>query len=406
MSKSFNALFVAFLLLLPGLASAATVDVTVSAPTRVSVGQEFQVVFSLRNAVDIDTFRLIGAFSPDLLEWRNIQPAGTFENTSPGNSVNATAGTFSFGGFSLGDTANGNNSAAIVTFRAKQAGTATVRLLSGTQIYSAGEGFVGSLGSATIAIGGGPAPIPKPLVPLVPFTLTKPASTSTYTIISTSHPDPNAWYANGTVLVTWQTTKPIKTVFGSFDQSPEALSYDQLYGSSVTFHATKDGVWYAHIVILFEDGTYARVDLPIRIDRTPPHPITPVVEQTNVPATIPNHVYFATTDDMSGIDHYEVAIDGVIVTSTKDRSYPLTNQAIGEHTVEVTAYDRAGNHVSGKTGFTIIGATGAVLIQPSMLSTRFQQFAIGLIIALLILWFLFGRRDKKEKNEKLKKRRK
>lgn len=406
---------VTLFVLMPLPSSAAGMSYVFSGPKTASVGQVFQVTVQLNSAVDIDTVRLEGSYPSDLFELRGIIPSGALQNISPGNDVDSSAGTFSFGVFTTGDAVNGASKVALITLKALKPGTGELRLLSGSAAYAQGEG--GDLPGATIKITvAAPSVTPSvpPVVPpvvseiLKPYQPTKPAATSTFQISSPTQPDPNLWYSNNKVVINWTTTEQVRQVLGSFDQSPDATSYAPLSGSSATFYATQDGLWYAHLIVIFENGTFAREDFLVRIDTTPPLAPSPAVRQTEIPADFPNSVSYGTIDESSGIDRYEITVNGELVTSTRKTSFSLTDLPEGKNTIQVTAVDRAGNRSRGDTTFNLLTPSKA---RPAAVPTavplfdriislwRYPAVVLGIIIAITLYWAIFflnkGRRKKR-----------
>lgn len=364
----------------------AATDVLVSGPSNVKTGQTFQVVMSLRGAADVDTVRLNGSYSADLLEWVAASPSGVFQIVSPGTSVNTANGTFSFGTFSLSATASGAARVAVLTFRAKKPGTATIQLNTTSHVISAGEEQIGVPGRLTVTIGGEAPPLPPG---------------TKITITSSSHPDPNAWYRDPNVSVSWKITgNTVKQVFVGFDQTPDGPADTVSADSAATFIASSDGIWYAHLRVVFADGTTRREDFRIRIDRTPPRPISPIVEQTSVGANVPNSVWFGTTDAESGISRYDVYVDGRFVTSTRNQSYPLADESSGTHKIAVMAYDYAGNSSEGTTSFSILPGLFQ-LLSPAVVNALQSFFqTVGIVGAVLfgigaLFFFIAWRRKKK-----------
>lgn len=377
----------------------AAANVWPSGPSKVSVGQTFQVVIQVSGAVDVDTVRMNGSFTADLLEWKTSSPGGVFQNVSPGTYVDQAKGIFSFGAFTLSSKANGATRFAVLTFKAKKAGSAYVQLTSNSKVLSAGEEQIGSVGRLNITIEDKVAAPEQPLK--IPEKV--PDGEAVISLFSTSHPDPNVWFPSGDVLVGWKIEgKPVKKTYIGFDQAPEGPAEIVQNDSLEKFSTSTDGTWYVHLGVDFTDRTYKRVDLRVLIDTKPPHRLTPTVDQTEVGSNIPNYVRFGTTDDESGIAKYDVLIDGKFVTSTKLQSYPVNGLAAGSHTVLVRASDFAKNTVEGSTTFRILPDVASAPL-PIVGSDIFMMLLalLILIIILITLWILIGRRRKK-KNVKLR----
>ncbi|MEK7115917.1 MAG: hypothetical protein AAB879_00810, partial [Patescibacteria group bacterium] len=260
--------------------------------------------------------------------------------------------------------------------RAKKNGNGSVRLTT-SRVLSAGAEQVGSVGGLNIHI----------------EEKKKPADAAKVSLQSASHPDEEKWYQNASVLVKWKIRgKPAERLTVGFDQDPEGPAESRLKDVFAKFAASKDGIWYVHLLAVFADRTHERMDFRVQIDRTPPHSVHPMTDQTNVPAHIPNAVRFGTIDDTSGIDHYDVYLDSRYVTSTRQTWYPLINQNVGTHTIFVRAFDRANNVSQGTTSFRIIPNPAQ-----SPLPSSISRFILPLIILatflfLSISWFVTYRR--------------
>lgn len=391
----------AFLLLLPGLLWAnlawAAASVAPTGPREVNVGQTFNVAIVVNGAKDVDTIRLNGNYTQDLLEWKGSQPAGVFQNVSPGTYANQGTGIFSFGAFTLSSKANGSQRIAVLTFRAKKAGNAFVQLGTSSRILSAGEEQIGSVGRLNIKISEKAPVTPEQPQPIPPVIAPGEAAIS---LFSTTHPDPNAWYQADQVLVGWKIEgKEEKTVYIGFDQDPQGPAEKLASDSLAKLIAPKDGVWYVHLGVSFKDKTYQRTDLRVQIDRQKPYPIQPVADQTGICPSVPNALRFGTLDDVSGIAKYDVILDGNLATTTLLQSFDLKGLSPGTHIAAVKAYDKAGNFVEGGTTFRLVAEEKPVAppVKSSLWDNLkvlfFSLFAVLFIIFLLI-W------DKKRREEK------
>ena len=66
------------------------------------------------------------------------------------------------------------------------------------------------------------------------------------------------------------------------------------------------------------------------------------------------NVEWQATDGLSGVDRYEVSLDGgSFVAVGSASSYALSGVDVGSHSVTVRAYDRAGNHADVSVAFSV-----------------------------------------------------
>ena len=83
----------------------------------------------------------------------------------------------------------------------------------------------------------------------------------------------------------------------------------------------------------------------VNIDSTAPADFTPTISQTD-PNDWPT-LSFQTTDELSGLDHYEILIDSLsaqpIILTADKTTYKLSDLSVGTHTVAIKALDKAGN---------------------------------------------------------------
>jgi len=374
----------------------AAANVTPTGPSKVTVGQTFTVAIVVSGAKDVDTIRVNGSFTQDLFDYKSASPAGVFQNVSPGTYVDQAKGIFSFGAFTLSSKANGSARIAVLTFRAKKAGSGYVQLTTSSRILSAGEDQMGSVGRLNITVEEAKQVQPEQPQPIPPVI---PQGQAVISLFSTTQPDPNVWYPSRTVLAGWKIEgKTPKSVFVGFDQAPDGPAELKPTDSLAKFEATNDGVWYIHLIATFADKTIQRADLRVQIDTQAPHPITPVVDQTGVKTDVPNFLRFGTTDDISGIARYEVYLDGTLVTSTLLMSYPVSGLPEGLHTALVKAYDFASNEVEGSTAFTVLPKAMQAPAPTSTTGYGMVWVMLFSLLAILVLIFalIWDRKRKKE----------
>lgn len=88
------------------------------------------------------------------------------------------------------------------------------------------------------------------------------------------------------------------------------------------------------------------------VDTVPPNPIQPYTERIRYVEGEEALVEFATTDDGSGIDHYELSLGGDEFFEATS-PYVVSGLQVGDLLLEVKAVDKVGNERYGKTGIRV-----------------------------------------------------
>lgn len=98
----------------------------------------------------------------------------------------------------------------------------------------------------------------------------------------------------------------------------------------------------------------------LTIDNTPPEDFTPKVTPGGWIKASSVKVEFQTTDALSGIDHYEVAVDtGAYATKASPYTLATSGLSDGIHTIHVKAIDKAGNELKKDIAISIDKAAPA-----------------------------------------------
>src|SRR3989344_1763760 len=164
-------------------------------------------------------------------------------------------------------------------------------------------------------------------------------------VSSATHPNPSAWYANSTAVISWDRPSGAYGFSFKFDQVPNTVPNDSLDTTITTtkkFTDLSDGTWYFHIKARsLTAGFGPTTTFPVLIDTT--KPAAPQVQLTNDGTQNPV-ISFTSEDKGSGIDYYRILLDGQTMAEKASSPYTITNiETPGKHIVEVAAYDRAGN---------------------------------------------------------------
>ena len=288
-------------------------------------------------------------------------------------SVNTSTGEISF----LGGGTNSFSGTSLyildVTFVVRGTGTATLDFKNAGA--TAGDGTGSNILDSTSPfslniIGAGAAPVSVTTTPASAGTTpsaTAPQSiTRTPTVVTglppapvlsvPLYPDQTRWYDQlGNVMLFWNLPSDISQVVTRLSQVPDLVAGQKqaqlLTGQS--FGTLSDGVWYLRAQFMNNIGLGSPAYYKISIDTAPPLPFTIKIDNATSDNPSPQ-ISYQTNDSLSGIDHYEVVVDGEPAIVTTSTSMTLPPHAPGSHTLVVNAIDRAGNVTKSSMAFTVL----------------------------------------------------
>lgn len=378
----------------------ATMSVSPAAGTY-GVGKTFTVQILVESTANFNSASAKLSFDKELLSVQTVSKnSSALSLWAVEPSSSNTAGTIDFEG---GNTAvlSGKKTMLSVTFKALKEGKAKVDFTAGTVLAADGKGtdIAGTKTGAEYEItasAGGDTPPPQP--PPVPTVLIPKPDIPDVT--STTHPDEKLYYNAPKASFKWELPLDVTVVrmgLDTKDKTVPATSYDPAIDEK-EFDQLTDGVMYFHLRYVNEAGAGPTVHKKILVDKTPPEPFT---LETSVPASSTDVVLkFSATDTLSQLDRYEVSVDGnppvkVALVEVKNGEYTLSEQDPGKHTIELKAFDKAGNSTSAEGKYTIEGeepSTTKSTEDPEAKPTDWRLFIdIGLVafIAFLIgyLWY-------------------
>lgn len=208
-------------------------------------------------------------------------------------------------------------------------------------------------------------------------------------VYSETHGVQSDWYNNNTPVVSWARDAGVSGFSFELDNKPNTVPDNTVDAEETTktFETLPDGLWYFHIKASKAGVWSTTGDFLMRIDTAPPAEFKP---ETNylvaaVIATERTLVSFFTTDNLSGIDHYEVGIidktqppteSPVFVQAESPFQVPLT--AGGKLEVIIRAIDKAGNVRDESTDVR----------PPSTLAKFVKDYLVYILIAIILLSFL------------------
>jgi hypothetical protein len=116
--------------------------------------------------------------------------------------------------------------------------------------------------------------------------------------------------------------------------------------SPYTLPPQSDGIHNVTVRAYDVAGNYIDCYVDVYVDITPPNSFTPSANPASWTNNTKPEITFATTDDTSGIDYYEISIDSGPF-STQTSPYEIPPQTDGVHNITVRAYDNASNYIDG-----------------------------------------------------------
>lgn len=306
-------------------------------------------------------------------------------------SFDNTAGTVSYSGIVLNPGFQGSNGLILaINFKAIAPGQANASFSNGSVLANDGQGtnIVSGLGSGVYNVSSGSAPItqasPEPVV-------SANALPPEPVVTSTTNPDQNNWYTNVNPVFNWALPAGVNAVnfFGDHNPDTDPGSKSDGLIKTYTYHNVDDGIWYFHIKFRNSHGWGQTSNFKFQIDTKNPDSLDVAYVSAG------NKLEIKAADSLSGIDHYGVSFDGGTSKIWKDDGsglYDLSALKPGNHTVLVTAYDKAGNSLSKSLSFNIPEKQNrfswpSVSRAEWMRILKYILYVFGALLGLLILFW-------------------
>ena len=323
-------------------------------PSEINVGDFFTLPVMVETQGEkLDTARLSLSFSPETLEVVHFQLGTLFPTISPGASLDNTKGIIYYGGFKIGDPVTKIGVLGTATFKAKKTGQGEIGLNQDALLYGAGE------------VKGGPPSLAKIILKIKESEnkfLGERYSAGLgeeilFTVQSASHPDPSQWYANAKVEINWTASLGAKEFFFEFNQEAATNPVNSLPsaaagGSQMIFENTASGINYFHLKTRVKGKDSNIVHYPVLVDIDPPVFLPPFWNKQELLVGQTTRLDFAATDLDSGLAYYQAGLDGKDLGKVKS-PWEIVGRNSGEHLLEITAFDQAGNRAVFKEKFLV-----------------------------------------------------
>lgn len=159
--------------------------------------------------------------------------------------------------------------------------------------------------------------------------------------------NPASWTSAASVSISFATTDATAGI-AHYEVALDGGGYSTKASPyALDVSAVADGTHTVHVKAIDVAGNELIKDVSIYIDKGAPADFTPTANPASWTKADTISIGFSTTDSSSGIDHYELAVDGGgYTTQTSPYSLSTTGLSDGTHTVHVKALDVAGNQLT------------------------------------------------------------
>lgn len=370
------------------------------------VGNTFAVsIFVNTGGQDINAVRLDLSFPSDKLQVVNPTAGNSFITlwiAQP--EFSNTEGTLYFEG---GLPSPGiNTSAGLITtvvFRTKAPGEAVISAQNTSRVLAndgKGTDLLTSFGQGRYILS-----IPAPEGPI---------------ITSSSHGDQNKWYQNNNPIFIWELESlfsPIEYSW-SFNEDPQDIPDNEADGQQTTtaYKDIQSGIWYFHVKAEVAGVWGETSHYSVRIDTDSPAAFEPTIAPKSAEPDIRRFISFVTTDQHSGIDHYEVKIESLTDSNLSNpffievsSPWQAPSLSLGKYKITVRAYDKAVNYYDGEVIFEIRPDLSSILTNHGLLFGSFMLpwwivivlIIIFLIISLFLIILIICRRKRADSSDQL-----
>lgn len=314
-------------------------------------------------------------FNPAEITVVSVSESGSiFKLWTTNPTFSNTAGTISYGGGLPGSSYAGSAGTIFsIIFKAKKVGTASISFSSGSALANDGKGtdVLSGRGSASFTINE-PAPA-KEEPKTEPKIETKPAERpkkeeekNTGGILpplpeinSSKYAEDDKWYTDNEPEFNWKLLSDLTGISYAINEKADADpgSDDDGVVESKKFDKVKDGIWYFHMKFKNKSGWGQTAHKKFMVDATAPLAYGIGIDNGGDTTNPSPKLKFETKDEASGIDYYKILADGVAIkvqpSEIVNGAYVIKAMAPGEYSIEVIAYDKAGNSASSTASLVI-----------------------------------------------------
>jgi hypothetical protein len=376
-----------------------------------TVGSTFSVgVYVGSGGTAMNAASGIVSFPEDLLEVTSISKNQSIISLwvqEP--SFSNGAGTINYEGIVLNPGYTGNSGKILtLTFRVKAQGTAALSFSSGSILANDGSGteILTSKSAASFLLE--PKLISDP-APVVDAPASTPVAGLPLPKIESVTHKAEMWSNSTTGVFNFVEDARVVAMRLLLDETPDAIP-TVVYEPPIALREItdiKDGVSYLHVQYKTSDGWGDVLHYKLQVDTKVPSELTVVKDLLGATETV--SFVLSAKDGDSGIDRFEIQIDGGTIESFKadgTGTYTYATQkrlVAGAHTMVVSAFDKAGNVTRTTTEFITAGPVSesltpadaniterAVLIEKAESLITLLSVVVPIVaLVMLLSWLTF-----------------
>ena len=353
-------------------------------------GRNFTVNVRVESSAYMNAASGVVIFPAGKLEVLGVSKTGSIFNLwvqEP--SFSNREGNVRFEGIVLNPGFTGTGKLVSVTFRAKSAGVADLSFSSGSILANDGLGtnILSGMNTATFTLSQGAvtgqetteAPVGLSPKPFIKHYIKDADGEWIFSHDSEIEKD---WLNNGSSKLTWAIPPGITGISILLNDRPTSNPGPKSdgYFDNKVFENLDDGIYYLHIRYINASGAGPILHYKFGVDTTPPESFEIILPDGKVTANPTPRIRFETADKTSGVDRYEIKIDGdnwFNAATLKIASYLLPKLKPGEHQILIRAYDKAGNYAEAKEAIMISPiASPKITEYPSNIISPGEKLAI------------------------------
>ncbi len=199
---------------------------------------------------------------------------------------------------------------------------------------------------------------------------------------SSTHPEEDLWYPNNNPEFEWKLLIDVSGVSFKLNTSsttdPGVISTGII--ESKKFEDIVDGENYFHIKFKNKYGWGPITHRKVLIDSTPPLDFEIIIDNEDDPTDPRPNINFEVIDETSGVEKYIINLDGkpfeIAENDLKKNPYEFSILKPGQHNIEISATDYAGNRASSSKTFLVDALKAPVITEMSTILLKGEELVV------------------------------